>query len=142
MVEAIVGKKGVGKTATIFELITKLSENEENNIVCIENGKRFDGHVPFTVRLVDIQEFNINGYGELLAFISGIIAKDFDISNIFVDSIYKVANVEDSEGLAEFIKSLDELSKEWHVDINVTISDDYENLPEEIKPFVVKHDQF
>ncbi len=140
MIEAIVGLKGVGKTATILDQITTLSEDEENNIVCIEYGKRFDGRIPFRVRLVDIEEYPVQGYGELLAFIAGIIAKDFDISHIFVDSVYKVAKEAGLEGLEEFMTRLDELSKKWDVKVIVSISEDPNNLPESIAGYVKYHE--
>ena len=90
MINAIVGHKGSGKTARIVKEITDASSRSDSNIVCIENGKRFDSVVPYTVRLIDIQEYPVSGFDELFAFIAGMNAKDYDISHIYIDSIYKV----------------------------------------------------
>lgn len=139
MVEAIVGRKGGGKTAAIMKMINELSQNEDNNIVCLEVGRRFDGHVPYTVRLVDVEEFPLQGYGQVLAFIAGVIAKDYDISHIFLDSIYKIAKVEGSEGLTDFVKALDELAHNFEVQVYLTISDDPEALPSDLTPYLNIH---
>lgn len=140
MIKLIVGLQGTGKTAAMVSQLTDLSENEDNNIVCIEQGKRFDGQLPFRVRLVDIEEYPVEGYGELLAFVAGVIAKDYDISHIYIDSIYKVADVEDSDGLVGFVNDLEGLSKQFDVEIVMSVSDDPANLPSELEPYIAVHE--
>ena len=39
--------------------------------------------------MADTSEFEIKSYDEFLGFISGIISRDFDITNIFVDGIFQ-----------------------------------------------------
>ena len=137
MIDAIVGPKGTGKTAKIVDEITKLAQAPDTNIVCIENGKRFDQHLPYTVRLIDVTEYSIQGFNELFAFIAGMNAKDYDISHIYIDSIHKVARVEGNEGLAEFIKALDELAAKFKVKkVVLTISDEAEQLPKEVQEVI------
>lgn len=140
MINIVVGLKGTGKTATMVSQITELAENEENNMVCIEEGKRFDGQLPYTVRLVDIEEYPVNGYDQLLAFIAGIIAKDYDISHIFMDSVYKLAKVEGTEGLVDFVQALDKLSQQFDVNVAMSISEDPETLPEALSSYVQLHE--
>lgn len=132
MIDAIIGHKGSGKTAKLVNAIVELAGSKDNNIVCIESGKRFDQSIPYTVRLIDINEFPVQGYDQLLAFISGMNAKDYDISHLFIDSVYKVAKVEGAEGLESFIESLEQLSEKAHVHMVLTISEDPENLPESV----------
>ncbi len=40
--------------------------------------------------MADTSEFEIKSYDEFLGFISGIISRDFDITNIFVDGIFEI----------------------------------------------------
>lgn len=139
MIEAIVGLKGSGKTARIVQEITEAAQHQDNNIVCIEFGKRFDHSLPYTVRLVDIQEYPVQGYGELLAFIAGINAKDYDITHIYIDSIYKVASVEDPVGLAEFTRKMNDFFSRRKVKVVLTISEDPDNIPEDVKANIIEH---
>jgi hypothetical protein len=140
MIKFIVGLKGTGKTASMVSQINGLAEDAENNIVCIEGGKRFDGQLPYTVRLVDIEEYPVKGYEQLLSFIAGVIAKDYDISHIFIDSIYKVAQVDGAEGLVDFTKELEKLSDQFKVEICMSVSDDPANLPAELDSYVDLHE--
>lgn len=136
MISAIVGNQGSGKTARIVREISELAARPETNIVCIEYGKRFDHQLPFSVRLIDIKEYPIRGYDGLLAFLAGINARDYDITDIFIDSIYKVASEEGQNGLGEFLQALNAFAEQVKVHFTITISEDPENLSEEIHSFI------
>lgn len=129
MLDAIVGEKGSGKTAELVKEIAEAAADEENNIVCLEYEKRFEQQIPYRVRLINMQDFAISGYGQLLAFISGVCAQDNDITHLFLDSIYKLAQNEDPSGLPAFIDGLDKLSGSRQIKTVLTISDGRENLP-------------
>lgn len=136
MINAIVGHKGSGKTARIVKEITDAASRSDSNIVCIENGKRFDSIVPYTVRLIDIQEYPVSGFDELFAFIAGMNAKDYDISHIYIDSIYKVAKEENPEALAPFMGRLNGLAEKAHVNITLTISEEPDKLSDEVRSYI------
>ena len=132
MIDAIVGPKGSGKTAKLVAEISRLAEEAESNIVCIEYGKRFDRQIPYQVRLIDITEYPVNSYRELLSFLAGLTAKDYDITRIYIDSIYKVANDDSLEDLAHFFDELETFATQNEVDITITISDEKDRLPENV----------
>ena len=89
MVKLIVGGKGSGKSRRLVDDLNKQAENTENNIICILRGDRLDKYVKFRVRMIDINQYPINNYDELLAFIAGLNARDYDITHIYIDSIAK-----------------------------------------------------
>ncbi|MDO5737745.1 MAG: hypothetical protein Q4P65_00640 [Eubacteriales bacterium] len=132
MIDVVVGPKGSGKTAKLVAEITKHADEQENNIVCIEYGRRFDRQIPYQVRLIDITEYPVNSYRELLSFIAGITAKDYDITRIYIDSIYKVASESDPDKLDQFVKELSEFAEQIEVAFTITISDEVENLPDTV----------
>ncbi|MDO5734682.1 MAG: hypothetical protein Q4P08_06105 [Eubacteriales bacterium] len=136
MIDAIIGPKGSGKTAKLVSEITAKSEEPESNIVCIEYGKRFDKQIPYQVRLIDVTEYPVQSYAQLLSFIAGIAAKDYDITQIYIDSIYKVAQDDDKEHLSQFFTDLAEFAKNIGAQVTITISDELEALPENVKSFM------
>lgn len=138
MIDAIVGQKGTGKTALLVQEISEFAKKPDTNIVCIEYGRRFDQSLPYTVRLIDITEYPVNGYGELVAFIAGINAKDYDISHLYIDSIYKVAQDDKHEDLAVFVDKLQKFSDDFKLDITLTISDDAKALPANVQAIIRK----
>ena len=92
MVEAIVGLKGSGKTSLLVDEINRHAGDGSENLICIEHGRRMDRVIPYQVRLIDITEYPVCGYDQLLSFLAGMNAKDYDISHIYIDSIFKIAN--------------------------------------------------
>lgn len=133
MIEAIVGLKGSGKSSVLVDEITNVANIEDTNVVCIEYGKRFNQNIPYQVRLIDITEYPIEGYSELIAFIAGISAKDHDITHFYIDSLYKMANSEDIDELENFFDDLDKLTKNMAATFIVTISDEPEKMPDNVK---------
>jgi hypothetical protein len=76
--------------------------------------------------------FAISGYDAFYGFLSGICAGDHDITDIFVDATYRIAedNERTGEALAAFLKKVDALSKISGTKFTFTISSDLEDLPE------------
>ncbi len=134
MIRVIVGNKGSGKTA---RLVDELNEHaaQDNNVVCIEYGRRLDSSVNFKIRLVDITEYPTKGYRELLNFISGMYAKDYDLEYVYIDSIYKVAGTEDLDELASFLADIDQFGEKSGIDTVVVLSADPETVPEGVRRY-------
>lgn len=136
MIEAIVGLKGSGKTSRIVDEINRISHADDTNVVCIEYGKRFNQHIPYQVRLIDITEYPVENYRELLTFIAGVSAQDHDITHVYIDSLYKIANSKDLAELEEFFDDLDKMTKSMSAKFMITISDDPEKMPDNIKAVI------
>jgi hypothetical protein len=134
MIRVIVGNKGSGKTA---RLVDELNEHaaKDNNVVCIEYGRRLDSSVNYKIRLVDIAEYPTKGYRELLSFLAGIYAKDYDLGFIYVDSISKVSARSDLDELVVFLEELRLFSDKNGVDIVVVLSADPETIPEGVRQY-------
>jgi len=73
-VDAIVGGKGSGKTPRMLEEMAREAADQNANIIFIEYG--FGDHlVPHAVRRIDIKEYPVRGFGQLIAFLAGITPK-------------------------------------------------------------------
>lgn len=136
MVKLIVGGKGSGKTKRLVDDLNHQAENPDNNIICIARGDRLHEYVRHRVRVIDISEYPVNSYDELLAFIAGLDAKDFDITHIYIDSITKVANSNDEDALIKFLPALEGFSQEKNFEVEIMYSAELEHLPESIKQYI------
>ena len=85
------------------------------------------------VRMADTSEFDIETYSEFLGFICGIISRDFDITNIFVDGIFKIVGSDNLEGFEEFLTRLQDLSGKFNISFVISVSIDAETAPDYIK---------
>ena len=120
MVELLIGKKGTGKT--------------KGNVVFISNDTNrniFD--VKSKARMADTSEFEIKSYDEFLGFISGIISRDFDITNIFVDGIFKIVGSDNLDGFESFLNRLETMSQKFEITFVISVSIDAETAPDYIK---------
>ena len=128
MVTLIIGKKGSGKTKKLIQLANDAVAKSSGNVVVIEKGAGLTYDVTHKARLIDTDVYGIKGYDMLLGFISGICAGNYDVTDIFVDSTFKIAP-QGVEGIEEFITKLDALSKESEAHITLLVSAGEADLP-------------
>jgi len=135
MIKVIAGAKGTGKTAQLVDDINEQAVQENNNIVCIERGNRLDRLLKYKIRKIDIDEYPSVGYDQLLSFIAGISAKDYDLTHIYIDSVFKVAKNESLQDLAAFLKKLEAFLSDSALVVTIVCSSDSVTLPAEIQKF-------
>lgn len=141
MIKVIVGPKGSGKTSKMVQDLNAHADNDLNNVVCIERGKRLNGLISYKIRLVDIDEYPTLGFRELGSFVAGLLAKDYDITHIYIDSVYKVAGSRSEDELIEFLNYLEPFTNERGVILETSLSDDPQNLKPELAKYVIAHEQ-
>ena len=137
MIKVIVGPKGCGKTSKMVQDLNAHADNDLDNVVCIERGTRLNGLVSYKIRLVDIDEYPTLGFRELGSFVAGLLAKDYDITHIYIDSIYKVAGSHSEEELVEFLNYLEPFTNERGVTLETSLSNEPENLSPELSKYVL-----
>ena len=134
MVELLIGKKGTGKTKALIEKVNNALTVAKGNVVFISNDTNrniFDGKSK--ARMADTSEFEIKSYDEFLGFISGIISRDFDITNIFVDGIFKIVGSDNLDGFESFLNRLETMSQKFEITFVISVSIDAETAPDYIK---------
>ncbi len=134
MVELLIGKKGTGKTKALIEKVNNALTVAKGNVVFISNDANrniFD--VKSKARMADTSEFEIKSYDEFLGFISGIISRDFDITNIFVDGIFKIVGSDNLDGFESFLNRLETMSQKFEITFVISVSIDAETAPDYIK---------
>jgi len=136
MIGLIVGPKGTGKTKALIGMIGEAVKETKGSVVCIEKGLKLTYDIDYSVRLVDIEHYDIAGFSALYGFIAGIMAGNYDITNIFVDATLKIGG-KDLNEFAEMVKKLAELMKEHEVKIVFTVSCDKNEVPDSIKEFIL-----
>ena len=135
MIKLIVGVKGSGKTRRLVDRLNAKAEVDDHNIVCIERGRRLDRFIKYKVRLIDIDEYPVNSYDQLLAFIAGVYARDYDLTYLSIDSITKVAQSDDLDELSAFLVALEGFSEDKHFEVELILSHEEESLPQSIRKY-------
>ena len=135
MINVIMGLKGSGKTKKLIDSINEAVASAQGDVVCIEYGKKLTYDVNYRVRLVDSKEYGINNLDMLKGFLSGLHAGNFDITNVYIDNLYKTIGNDRAAGEA-FILWCAQFAEANNMNITVTVSDDPAGASEEIKKFL------
>ncbi len=128
MVTLIIGKKGSGKTKKLIQLANEAVARSSGNVVVIDKGAKLTYDVTHKARLIDTDAYGVKGYDMLFGFISGICAGNYDVTDIFVDSTFKICT-EGVEGIEAFVTKLNELEKETEANLTLLVSAGEEALP-------------
>ena len=131
MVTLLIGKKGTGKTKKLIDRANAAVAASSGNVVVIEKRAKLTYDVTHKARLIDTDQYSISGYDMLYGFISGICAGNYDVTDILVDSTFKIAP-EAIAGLESFTKKLQELSESTSTNIVMLISADEADVPDSI----------
>lgn len=129
MVTLLIGRKGAGKTKKLIAQANEAVTKSTGNVVVIEKGAKLTYDVTHKARLIDTDQYQIAGYDVLFGFISGICAGNYDVTDIFVDSTFKICS-DDKNDLKVFVSKLKTLSDNAETNITLLISADKEELPE------------
>ena len=133
MIKLITGKKGTGKTKILVDMINNAVKDTNGDLICIEKGAKLTYDISYKVRLVDADRFAIEGYDAFYGFIAGILASDYDCTDIFVDATLKITGREYAK-VGEMFEALAKISPD--TTITLTVSADNEELPESVLKFI------
>ena len=135
MVKVIIGEKGTGKTAKLIDAVNSAEKESKGNIVFINKGDRHIFDLTHRVRIVDSVDYAISNYDEFYGLVCGILSQNYDISNIFVDSITKIVN-KDLDAMVQCLDRLDKVSGEHGAEITVIVSIKESEAPEGLKKYL------
>ena len=129
------GLKGSGKTKKLIESINEAVASAHGDVVCIEYGKKLTYDVTYKVRLVDSKEYGISSPEMLKGFLSGLHAGNFDITNVFIDNLYKTIG-QDQAANEAFVEWVAKFAQENNMEITMTISADPAAASENMKKYL------
>ncbi|MBQ6263508.1 MAG: hypothetical protein IJK58_08360 [Clostridia bacterium] len=135
MLKLIIGLKGPGKTKHLIELVNSSLNTTDGDVVCVEKGNKLRFDIKYQCRLIEADEFGIDGADSLYGFIAGLLASNNDIKHLFIDSAYKIAGEDDATFDAMLVK-LDGLMNERGVECVITSSIDELKATPTVKRFL------
>ena len=135
MIQVIMGLKGSGKTKKLIDSINEALAHASGDVVCIEYGKKLTYDLNYRVRLVDSKEYSISNSDMLKGFLSGLHAGNFDITNVYIDNLYKTIGTDRANGEA-FVAWCAKFAAANDMNITSTISDDPALASESMKQYL------
>ncbi len=135
MLKIFAGLKGSGKTKNLIEMVNSAAADSHGNVVCIEQGTKLIHEITNKARLIDTLNYSIDSHEKLYGFVCGILASNYDISDLFIDSALKICRNE-IDGFEAFILKIAPLLEENNINFTVTASVEVEKIPESLKTYL------
>ena len=136
MLKLIIGVKGTGKTKTLINMVNTAVESSHGDVVCIEKGAKLRYDVKYKARLINTEEYFIDDTQSLYGFIAGILASNHDVTDLFVDSAFKICN-NNAADFDVFVEEVNKLAdKVGGVNIVMTSSIPTEDATETVKKYL------
>lgn len=136
MIKLIVGKKGSGKTKYLIDTANDSIKKVKGHVVFIDYDNSHMFQIDYRVRFMSIKEYKIYDDVGFYGYLCGIIASNYDIETIYIDSLYRISQCELTQ-LQTFFSNLDMLEMKYNVSFVFNISCDLDQLPEFMKKYTI-----
>lgn len=136
MIKIHMGLKGSGKTKKIIDDVNTAINVEKGNVVCITEGNRLMHDIDRNARLVNTEQFDVKNFDVFVGMLSGIIAQDFDITHIFIDSVFKSVPDESMANIDNLVVALEALESKFNVSFTLMISADVAEATDAVKKYI------
>ena len=133
MIKLIVGAKGSGKTKAMIDMINDSVKTSKGNVV-VEKGMKLTYDIAPAARLIDLDEYKVSGGEMLYGFVAGLMASNYDITDLYIDGILKVLN-HDINRLGVVLDEIAAIAGD-SVRVVVTVSADEAELPHNVKKYL------
>lgn len=134
MIKLITGKKGTGKTKILIDQINESVKSTNGSVVCVEKGSTVRYSISRKARWCDTEYYKVEGYDAFYGFVAGLLASNYDITDVYVDGIFKIGG-RDYEAFGSMLEKIDALTGE-DVSVVFTVSADANELSENVKQFI------
>ena len=128
MVNLIVGKKGSGKTKYLVDHVNMAVKDEPGTLVFLSKDNRLMYDLSHSVRYIITEEYEIANYDMFYGFLCGIISNNYDTTNVFIDSLWKIV-ASGAEGFEKCLEGLEKISGKHNINFTIAISEDKANIP-------------
>ena len=136
MIKFNIGLKGTGKTKKLIDAVNVAIKEEKGNVVCITEGNRLIHDIDRDVRMINTENFDIKNFDMFTGLLYGIMAQNFDVTHIFIDSLFKSVPDEKPENIDLLIDVLEKLEEKFNVSFTVMVSISEDEATDKIKNYI------
>ena len=136
MIKIHIGLKGSGKTKKLIDDVNGALALEKGNVVCITEGNRLMHDIDRKVRMINTEQFDIKNFDMFAGLLSGIIAQDFDVTHIFIDSVFKSVPNESMTNIDALIETIEKLEEKFDTSFTLMVSADAATATDLVKKYM------
>ena len=135
MIHVIYGAKGTGKTKVLVDDANAYAQSAQGVVVYIDRANHRMHDLNRNIRLVDASHYGLASQKDILSFIKGMLAANFDIEKIYIDGLARLFDCNIAE-LGEVYQGLEDICKEFNIAVTITASGALETLPEFVTKYI------
>lgn len=135
MVQFIVGQRGKGKTKQLIARANATVQEAKGNVDFLDRSAQHMYELNNKIRLINVNEFQLDSEDAFVGFVSGIISQDHDLEYLFLDSFLKLASLE-GKPITDCIRKLDGLSEKYKINIVSSLSMSPDEVPADLKDHI------
>ena len=136
MIKFTIGLKGTGKTKKLIDAVNSALKEEKGNVVCITEGNRLMHDIDRDVRMINTENFDVKNFDMFTGLLYGIMAQNYDVTHIFIDSLFKSVPGEKVENIDALIESIEKLEEKFDVSFTVMVSIDEAEATDKMKKYI------
>ncbi len=137
MIKIHIGLKGSGKTKKLIDDVNGALALEKGNVVCITEGNRLMHDIDRKVRMINTEQFDIKNFDMFTGLLCGIIAQDFDVTHIFIDSVFKSVPDENMANIDALVAAIETLEEKFDTSFTLMVSADAAEATDLVKKYIV-----
>ena len=135
MVKLVCGSKGTGKTRKMIEMGNDSINTVKGKVFFLEANNKHIFDLNHDIKYINTKDFGIDNPDQFLGFAYGLLAADYDIELVYIDGLYKIANIEVGD-LEDVVTKLETASEKFEVDFVMSVSFDENQLTPEMKEYI------
>lgn len=131
MVKFILGAKGSGKTMWLIDSANEDNKQGNGNIAFLDVDDDHIFSLDYNVRLINVKDYGVKNLDGFYGFLGGMLAMDYDLEKIYIDSLYKLIQLEKDE-LVDFYNELVKIAEKSECKIYINLGYSLEDIPSEL----------
>lgn len=131
MVKFILGAKGAGKTKWLIDNANSDIKEGNGNIAFVDVDDDHIFSLDYNVRLINMKDYDVTTLEGFYGFICGMLAMDYDLEKIYVDSVYKVLKLK-NEDIEWLYDKLGVVTEKSNVEVYINIDYLKADIPEKL----------
>lgn len=135
MIRVVTGAAGEGKSKNLIAMANDNLSTTKGHIVFLDGDGSHMYALKHQVRYINTSDFPLDNYSEFFGFLCGILSRDSDICDVYVDGLLKLANLTQNDDAEALVKKLKALSEKFGVNITLGIGSTPDKLPSAMQEF-------
>lgn len=135
MIRVVTGAAGEGKSKSLIAMANENLKETKGNVVFVDGDGSHMYSLKHQVRYITTSDFPIDNYHEFFGFLCGILSRDSDISDIYVDGLFKLAKIEQMENPEVLVDKIKKVAVKFGVNITLGVGLPADKLPVTLQQF-------